>query len=130
MSLLRAAVLPQFPRSIRLLSQSVSSQPEPSTSAIPPSTRAQYPYFVPRNTQGNLPVYTDVRNNGGRYHILLRNVDGNVNVLAKELTSSLFPKGSEEASRIKIEINRSKHLVISGGRWKNHVVEWLNEKGF
>lgn len=40
----------------------------------------QYPYFVPRNTRGNLPVYTDVRNGGTRYLVMIRNVDGNANV--------------------------------------------------
>lgn len=44
----------------------------------PPST--QYSYFVPRNTRGNLPVYTDVRNGGTRYLVMIRNVDGNTNV--------------------------------------------------
>ena len=39
-----------------------------------------YPYFVPRNTRGNLPVYTDVRNGGTRYLVLVRNIDGNASV--------------------------------------------------
>ena len=37
-------------------------------------------YFVPRNSQGNLPVYTDVRNNGARNFVLVRNIDGSAEV--------------------------------------------------
>lgn len=40
----------------------------------------RYPYFVPRNSRGNLPVYTDVRNGGTRYLVLVRNVDGEPDV--------------------------------------------------
>lgn len=40
----------------------------------------QYPYFVARNTRGNLPVYSDVRNAGLRYLIHIRHVDGNAKV--------------------------------------------------
>jgi len=90
----------------------------------------QYPYFIPRNTQGNLPVYTDVRNGGSRYLVLIRNIDGNANVLAQHLSESLFERNTPEASRLSIEIVRSKNLVITGGRWKNNVVQWLREKGF
>ena len=37
-------------------------------------------YFVPRNSRGNLPVYTDVRNNGARHFVLVRNIDGSAEV--------------------------------------------------
>ncbi|KAF8894454.1 mitochondrial large subunit ribosomal protein-domain-containing protein [Infundibulicybe gibba] len=98
--------------------------------APPQASVVNYSYFVPRNTRGNLPVYTDVRNGGTRYQILIRNIDGNANILANDLATSLFEKGSPEASRIKMDIVRSKNLIISGGRWRSHVVEWLKEKGF
>ena len=44
------------------------------------STTQKPAYFVPRNSQGNLPVYTDVRNNGARHFVLVRNVDGSAEV--------------------------------------------------
>lgn len=44
------------------------------------ATRVRYPYFVPRNSKGSLPVYTDIRNGGTRQLLLVRNVDGNANV--------------------------------------------------
>ena len=50
------------------------------TSAVLPSTPQKPAYFVPRNSQGNLPVYTDVRNNGARYFVLVRNIDGSAEV--------------------------------------------------
>ena len=36
------------------------------------------PYFVPRNTNGEIPVYTDQVNT--KYMTLIRNVQGDVNV--------------------------------------------------
>ncbi|KAG6817092.1 hypothetical protein H0H87_012860 [Tephrocybe sp. NHM501043] len=45
-----------------------------------PAKSFRYPYFVPRNTRGNLPVYTDVRNGGTRYLVLVRNIDGKPDV--------------------------------------------------
>ena len=47
---------------------------------LPTTPSSTHSYFVPRNTKGNLPVYTDVRNAGGRYMVLIRNVEGNVAV--------------------------------------------------
>jgi hypothetical protein len=38
------------------------------------------PYFIQRNSRGSVPVYTDVRNAGTRYLVLIRNIEGNVNV--------------------------------------------------
>ncbi|KAF5387041.1 hypothetical protein D9615_001656 [Tricholomella constricta] len=108
--------------------RAVVSATAPNAAPMPVSVK--FPYFIPRNTRGNLPVYTDVRNGGSRYLVLVRNVDGNVDRLAKELRTKLFPKDSPEASRLNIEIVRSKNLVITGGRWKNDVVEFLKEKGF
>ncbi|KAG6854933.1 hypothetical protein C0991_009756 [Blastosporella zonata] len=98
------------------------------STASNPST-VKYPYFIPRNSRGNLPIYTDVRNGGTRYLILVRNVDGKTDALASEISRSLFPKDSEEASRIQVEVDRS-NIVIKGGRWKNDVVKFLQEKGF
>lgn len=53
-----------------------------------------------------------------------------IKAFAKDLASDLFQRNSEEATRMKIQIVRSKHVVISGGRWKNGVVEWLKRRGF
>ena len=46
------------------------------------ATRAavQHTYFVPRNTRGSVPVYTDIRNNGTRYLVEIRNVTGDTSV--------------------------------------------------
>ncbi|KAF8228938.1 hypothetical protein L208DRAFT_1289038 [Tricholoma matsutake] len=97
---------------------------------LPSAQISRYPYFIPRNTRGSLPVYTDIRNGGTRYLVLIRNVDGNTNILAKDLANTLFRQNTPEASRLKIESIRSKNLVISGGRWKINVIEWLKERGF
>ncbi|KAF9262128.1 hypothetical protein L218DRAFT_868242 [Marasmius fiardii PR-910] len=87
-------------------------------------------YSVKRTQHGSLPVYSDIRNAGSRYLLSIRNVDGDVQALSRELSSSLFPLGSPEAASLKIQTRRSRHVVIQGGRWKNQVVDWLAKKGF
>ncbi|KAF8636508.1 hypothetical protein AX17_003322 [Amanita inopinata Kibby_2008] len=94
------------------------------------STLVKHPYFVPRNNRGHLPVYTDIRNGGTRYLVLIRNVDGNADLLARDLTDSLFEQDTPESERMKIDIVRGKNLIITGGRWKNRVAEWLQARGF
>ncbi|PIL23872.1 hypothetical protein GSI_13623 [Ganoderma sinense ZZ0214-1] len=108
------------------------SDPLPPTTPYHPISQApgDLPYLVRRNTKGSIPVYTDIRNGGTKYLVLIRNVEGNVNALADDLTSTLFPAGSNEAERMKIQISRQSHVVLSGGRWKNDVIRWLVQKGF
>ncbi|KAL6309016.1 mitochondrial large subunit ribosomal protein-domain-containing protein [Sparassis latifolia] len=96
----------------------------------PTSAHTQLPYHVPRNTRGSIPVYTDIRNGGTQHLTLIRNIEGNIDALAMDLAQSLFAPGSPEALRLKIHSLRSKHLVLSGGRWKPDVVRWLLSKGF
>ena len=60
------------------------SRGAPSTPSAP-----QLPYFISRNSRGSIPVYTDVRNAGTRYLVLIRNIEGNVNVRLVFLSS--FP---------------------------------------
>jgi large subunit ribosomal protein L49 len=43
-------------------------------------TAIQYPYFVPRNSNGAVPVYSDFKNQRSRNLTLIRNVEGNVQV--------------------------------------------------
>lgn len=57
----------------------------------------QLPYCVQRNSRGSIPVYTDIRNAGTRYLVLIRNVQGNVNVrptLPPPLSSRVFVIGN------------------------------------
>ncbi|KAG5645906.1 hypothetical protein DXG03_005053 [Asterophora parasitica] len=127
---LQSQLVPSF-RHARCFAQRAAASTASATAPTAPITvSVKLPYFIPRNTRGNLPVYTDVRNGGTRYQVLVRNVDGNADALARELRHKLFPVDSPEATRINIEIVRSKNLVITGGLWKNNVVEFLKEKGF
>ncbi|EAU88353.1 hypothetical protein CC1G_05119 [Coprinopsis cinerea okayama7 len=98
-------------------------------SASTPAARQQPAYFVQRNANGNLPVYTDVRNAGSRILVQIRNVDGSVEALAKELSESLFEPGTREARKLAVR-TKHQHIVIAGGRWKQEVVEWLKARGF
>lgn len=92
-------------------------------------TRAT-PYFIRRNSRGSLPVYTDVRNGGTKYLVTIRNVQGQINSLANDIKQSLFSHNSPEANRLKVQVIAQRHLVITGGRWKNDVISWLASKGF
>ncbi|KAL1947707.1 hypothetical protein VTO73DRAFT_13431 [Trametes versicolor] len=91
---------------------------------------ADLPYRVRRNSHGAVPVYTDIRNGGTRYLVQIRNVEGNVDALAHDLKNSLFPAGTREAERMKVDTIRQRHVVLSGGRWKADVLRWLAERGF
>ncbi|KAH9966420.1 hypothetical protein BC827DRAFT_1264409 [Russula dissimulans] len=95
----------------------------------PPSHR--HTYFVPRNSRGSLPVYSDVRNGGTQYLISVRSVEGNIKALADDLLRDLSdPQSSTESSLIKARITRSKQLVLSGLRRKHAVLDWLVRHGF
>jgi len=96
---------------------------------VPRTKLVQYPYYVPRNTRGSLPVYSEIRNNGTRVQVLIRNIDGNAETLAKDLTTALLEKGVPNATRMKVMV-KSRLLVLQGGYWKNDVMNWLIARGF
>ncbi|KAI6043073.1 mitochondrial large subunit ribosomal protein-domain-containing protein [Pisolithus marmoratus] len=102
------------------------AQPTVSPTVTPPSL----PYFVRRNTRGSLPVYTDIRNGGTRYLVQIRNVEGQAQVLANELKTSLFEPNSPAAARLGVRVHDQRHIIITGGRWKVDVMAWLASKGF
>jgi hypothetical protein len=91
--------LPQRPKSQTPRTKVGSSQPKKSAKKRPPvawpqrpgqdpaertahlhKTAIEYPYFVPRNSSGCVPVFSDFKNNKTREITLIRNVEGNVNV--------------------------------------------------
>jgi large subunit ribosomal protein L49 len=94
----------------------------------------QYPYYIPRNSTGSLPVYTDYKNAGARCMVLIRNVEGDVNALVRDVRQHLInsEKTVSDMSRLEVEVVRSKHLVLHGARprMKNEVIEWLKSRGF
>ncbi|EPQ58397.1 hypothetical protein GLOTRDRAFT_72784 [Gloeophyllum trabeum ATCC 11539] len=110
----------------RCYSQAVSQGPAAQRAPL----AVQYPYYIPRNSRGSIPVYSDVRNAGGRYLILIRNIEGNVNALAHDLRKTLFPAESPESARLRVEVKASKHLIITGCRAKHRVIEWFQQRGF
>ncbi|KAI0035743.1 mitochondrial large subunit ribosomal protein-domain-containing protein [Vararia minispora EC-137] len=106
-----------------------------STVAIPASEAGQQtaaasnpalPYFVPRNSRGSLPVYSDIRNGGTRHLVLIRNVQGDIQALAREIRK----RYSSPDHAAKVEVQHERHIVLSGGRWTRDVTEWLVQKGF
>ncbi len=51
-----------------------------------------------------------------------------VQALAKELSHTLFPTSS--ASKLKVQVNFGKHVIVTGGHWKSEVMQWLKTRGF
>ncbi|KAH9039051.1 hypothetical protein EDB84DRAFT_1268102 [Lactarius hengduanensis] len=105
-----------------------------STVSGPAPLSPRPPYFVPRNTRGSLPVYSDVRNGGTRYLISVRNVEGNIKAsdpaLADDLIRDLSNPVSPESTRLNARITRSNNLVLSGLSRKHAVLDWLVSHGF
>ncbi|KAF8275253.1 hypothetical protein EI94DRAFT_1712679 [Lactarius quietus] len=101
-----------------------------STLSGPAPLSPRPPYFVPRNTRGSLPIYSDLRNGGTRYLISVRNVEGNIKALADDLIRDLSNPVSPESNRLKARITRSNHLVLSGLTRKHAVLDWLVSHGF
>lgn len=52
----------------------------PYLRVVRPSQAAGYAYSIQRNSRGSLPVYSDIRNGGTRYQVLLKNIKGDVEV--------------------------------------------------
>ena len=73
------SVLPFFCSSMASLHPSLSVRYFSHAAPVRMPLLAQS-YFVPRNANGNLPVYSDIRNNGTRYLVLIRGVDGKAQV--------------------------------------------------
>lgn len=47
---------------------------------LPRVKPVQHPYFLDRNSRGSLPVYTEIRAQGAKHTVLIRNVEGNIRV--------------------------------------------------
>jgi large subunit ribosomal protein L49 len=102
-------------------------------------------YFIPRNANGNLPVYTDIRNNGTRDFTLIRNVQGeayvspfnstsplflpSAQVLATDIRITLFRCANPAKAVAKVETN-GQEIVITGAKWKPDIIKWLEARGF
>lgn len=67
-------------------SAAVASQARHKLSLKQVASNEQLPvdqFYVPRNSKGSLPVYTDSNNGGTRYVVLVRNIQGNHQVCGK-----------------------------------------------
>ncbi|PCH38269.1 hypothetical protein WOLCODRAFT_130801 [Wolfiporia cocos MD-104 SS10] len=130
MSKLFQCLLSTPARQARSYSQAAAPSTALAAPTSPPAQAPRLPYHVPRNTRGSMPVYTDIRNGGTKELTLIRNIEGSIDALAHDLAQTLHPPESPEATRMKIKSIKSKHLVLSGGRWKHDVIRWLVSKGF
>jgi large subunit ribosomal protein L49 len=116
-----------------------------NAASVPAPRSPRPPYFVPRNSRGSLPVYSDVRNSRTRYLISLRNVEGSIKVCDPDSSQSLTShRPSQKAladdllrdlsspvqNVVKVRITGSNHLVLSGLRRKQSVLDWLVRHDF
>ncbi|GJE90870.1 mitochondrial large subunit ribosomal protein-domain-containing protein [Phanerochaete sordida] len=125
--LLPARRLRYYSQSLAAAGTETASQVTHDAPVVNPNA-VRYSYFVRRNTRGSIPVYTDVRMQ--KHLVLIRNVEGKTEDLARDIKASLFPAGTPEAERLKVELVRGRHVVLSGGFFKSAVVQWLQSKGF
>ncbi|GAA5894588.1 mitochondrial 54S ribosomal protein mL49 IMG2 [Sporobolomyces salmoneus] len=139
LTLLRSPLLrsPFLPRSFSTTPSSLSSippSPAPSTSeqttprfttgsATSTLGEEDSKYFVPRSQFGELPVYSDVRNNGTRVLTVIRKVHGDVSELHKDLSQFL------DRSTVSYTKPQTQQIVIKGD-WVREVKEWLAHRGF
>ncbi|KAJ7632198.1 hypothetical protein FB45DRAFT_911786 [Roridomyces roridus] len=88
-------------------------------------------YLVPRNAARHLPVYTVFRSGGAQSSILIKNVQGNSQQLAEDLSKDLFNDPTDPtAGRVSVE--HANRVVIRRSRpdFKDRVVDWLTARGF
>lgn len=107
----------------------IRTRPAARAYSQPVAQPVRHAYFVPRNSLGSVPVYTDTRMHN-KLCTLVRNVEGNVEKLAADLQHSLFPADAPEAARLRVAAVRSRHVVLTGGHYKKEVLEWLHARGF
>lgn len=92
-SLLARPLLAAPLRQARLVSHlATPAQPASDSHPVParPTSPAHLSYHVRRNSRGSIPVYTDIRNGGSRYLVLIRNVQGNIDVRPVSLIHLAF----------------------------------------
>ena len=88
LSLIHRQLKPRITWQRRFLTQGLlpgqsSSTPPPMLlvlNASVPKNLNEKAYYVPRNSRGNLPVYSDIKNAGSRPLVHIRNVEGNISV--------------------------------------------------
>ena len=89
-------------------------------------------YFVPRNANGNLPVYSDIRNNGTRYLVLIRGVDGKaqVNFLMSMLSLYLthIPGSCTGAPYELLQVFLGQASKGRHRAWKKHRHHWKSRE--
>ncbi|OTA82855.1 hypothetical protein M434DRAFT_400878 [Hypoxylon sp. CO27-5] len=137
MSLTRL-VLPIPPRCLSTTTIQSSEQPDLSE-PVPPSSaesvttsitqaepekRARLPYFVGRNNLNNLGVYHKSKRGGNLKLTLLKNGDGDLQALKRDIKESLQLNDGD------ISVNSiTRHIVIRGHK-KMQVLNFLYTMGF
>jgi large subunit ribosomal protein L49 len=84
------------------------------------ASEAQFiPYTVRRTRTKNLPVYTDYKNGGTRFLTIVRNVDGDIQALMRELKELTGSEVTEAVGRIEVK-----------GRHSAQIKGFLRDLGF
>ncbi|KAJ2818636.1 mitochondrial large ribosomal subunit, partial [Coemansia erecta] len=106
-------------RLLQRLAQSAFESTAASKSA--PPKFVTYPYFVARTRTLGLPVYTDVKKGSSNTATLVQRVEGDIELLRKELSEVL----GLEIRALKVKQRR---ITIQGNH-ADAVREWLTNKG-
>ncbi|KAH8829539.1 hypothetical protein DL96DRAFT_1598540 [Flagelloscypha sp. PMI_526] len=127
---------PVFVRGNQTMATEMPKPKAPKLAAQPVSPRPKtLHYFVPRNANGNLPVYSDIRNGGTRNLVLVRNVQGQLQKLTSELRVVLCegdhqPGPTRPKFQADIVNGTTLRITGGGGLWARQVMEYLTKKGF
>ncbi|RSH92678.1 hypothetical protein EHS25_008123 [Saitozyma podzolica] len=108
-----------------------SPLPEASDAAIPEaSPEYASTYFVPRTENGQLPVYSKVRNGGG-WRTIVRKVEGDVTSLQSDLNAYLSEMHVDPLKPPPAFSQRptNRHLEVRGN-WVGEIKAWMEGRGF
>ncbi|KAI2777676.1 mitochondrial large subunit ribosomal protein-domain-containing protein [Daldinia loculata] len=104
--------------------QTEPTKPTEQTEQTEPKKPAQLPYFVARNNLNNLGVYHRVKRGGSLKLTLVKNGEGDLKALKKDIQEALQLKDSE------ISLNSVTGHIVIRGHMKLQVFNFLYSMGF
>ncbi|KAK4686715.1 large subunit ribosomal protein L49, partial [Tremellales sp. Uapishka_1] len=105
-------------------STSAQTSPLPQTSRRPAGL-----YTISRTSNGELPVYSEVRNGGG-WKTIIRKVDGDVHTLRDNLNEYFKAMNVDPLKQSPtVTMKPTNRNLVVKGRWVDEVKGYLEEKG-
>ncbi|XP_028136705.1 probable 39S ribosomal protein L49, mitochondrial [Diabrotica virgifera virgifera] len=85
------------------------------------------PYFIQRTKNHMLPVYLDITQRGLRRHTIIRKIQGDINLLEKELLEFLQPQSFQP---IRSQVHEFAGFIRMNGDFVNAVKYFLEKRQF